>query len=153
MTELTLIFLIGCYMGTPLPPNEPGNPCTVCWGVGKAFGDEPTPKVIQLRLTSLLPGEYSDEADFDNLLVTHYLEQTGLPCLYEIIDGMLSWTVNWNPTNTYISVYNFGTLRTVFHNLTGEICLVDVPNQNTSPDDNIAWNGFANITWDLEGLE
>jgi len=143
---------MSCNMGTPLPPNEPGNPCTVCWGVGKSFGDGPTPKVIELRLTSLLPGEYADEADFDNLLVTHWLEQTGLPCVYNIIDGMLSWSVNWNPTNTYISVYNFGTLRTVFHNLTVEKCLLDLPNQNTGPDDNIAWNGFANITWNPEDL-
>jgi len=140
-------------VGTPLKPNEPGNNCTVCWGSGKPFGNGPTPTVIQLRLTSLLPGEYADDADFDNLLVTHYLEQTGLPCTFNIIDGNLSWTVAWNSTNTYIGVYDFGTLRPVFQGYIDEVCEVDLPSTLISPSGNIAWNGFANITWDLEGLE
>ncbi len=139
-------------MGTPLPPNEPGNDCILCWGTGKPFGDGPTPTVIQLRLTSLLPGEFADEADFDNLLVTHWLVQTGLPCLYNIIDGNISWNVNWNPTNTNISVVNLNTVRQVFNNLTFTKCQLDLPNQLTGPDGNIAFGGFANITWDLEGL-
>ncbi len=139
-------------MGTPLPPNEPGNDCLVCWGPAKDFGDGATPTVIQLRLTSLLPGEFADQADFDNLLVTHWLQQTGLPCLYNIIDGNISWNVNWNPTNTNISVFNINTVRPVFNNLTFTKCQLDLPNQLTGPTGTIAFGGFANITWDLEGL-
>lgn len=139
-------------MGTPLPPNEPGNNCDVCWGPGKLFGDGPTPTIIQLRLTSLLPGEFEHEADFDNLLVTHWLVQRGLPCVFTIFDGPLEWTVGWNPANTTVSVTNVNTLRQVFFNSTDAKCLVDLPNKIIVPAAHIAYNGFANVTWDLEGL-
>ncbi len=139
-------------MGTPLQPNAPGNLCDVCWGPGEAFGPAPTPSIIQLRLTDLLPGQFAGDANFDNLLVTHWLTQTGLPCLFNIIDGLISWSVNWNPTNTSIGVFHIGTVRSIFNFSAAPICQLELPNTNGGPTGTIAWNRFANITWDLEGL-
>ena len=139
-------------MGTPLQPNAPGNLCDVCWGPDEAFGPAPTPSIIQLRLTRVLPGEHADEVDFDSLLRTHCLVQRGLPCVFSIFDGPLEWTVGWNPGNTTVSVTSTSTIRGVFFNSTPTECLLDLPNLITGPTGVIAYGGFANITWDLEGL-
>ncbi len=142
----------GSSMGTPLPPNEPGNLCVPCWGPSQAFGPGPTPTVIQLRLTNLLPGEFFTDGDDQNFLATHWLEQTGLPCTFNIIDGDFSWTVAWNPANTTASVTNFLTLRGVFFASIPTACLLDLENALTGPAGNVMFAGFATITWDLEGL-
>ncbi len=138
-------------MGTPLTANEPGNLCIVCWGPGKTFGPAPTPAVITLTLSGLLPGEFWDPDDEPNLLTPHLLEQTGLPCLFNIIDGDFTWNVNWNPTNTTITVNNRFTLRLVFNALIFTPCLLSAG--NTTPfAGNIATGGTATITWSLGGL-
>ncbi|KKL95120.1 hypothetical protein LCGC14_1857800 [marine sediment metagenome] len=139
-------------MGTPLPPNQSGNDCTVCWGTGKPFGDGPTPTVIQLRLTSLLPGEFEDLADFQNLLVTHWLTQQVDPCRFEITDRGFLWFVEWAPTATLVAVRDLSSLRFVFVATLPAICQVDMPSDIAGPAGNIAWNGFANITWNPEDL-
>lgn len=140
-------------IGTLLTKNEPGNDCGICFGPGKTFGDVVTPYVIQLRLTRLLPGEHEGEVDFDDLLRTRYLEQTNWPCVFSLIDGTVSWQVDWSPVNTSIVVGNIITMRTVFVALGGPLCSVDLPNDNIAPAGKIAYGGFANVTWDLEGLE
>jgi len=41
-------------MGTdPDDPYPPGTDCTRCWGVGKPFGDFPTPKFIKVTFTGV----------------------------------------------------------------------------------------------------
>jgi len=140
-------------MGTPLRPNEPGNRCSICWGHGKTFGIAPTPKVIQIRLTSLLMGNHGSEEIMQNLLVTHYLEQQVDPCRFEITDGAHLWFVEWAPTATLVAVRNTFTLRFAFVATVPAICEVDMPSDIIDPVGSIAYNGFANITWDLEGLE
>lgn len=147
-----LWIVITINMGTPLPPNQPGALCNVCWGVGKDFGNGPTPRVIQLRLTRLLPGEHWDQADEQNLLTTHWLEQQADPCVFLIVDGDYRWFVEWRPTTTIVAVRNLATLRFVFVFEAPPICQVDMPSDIIAPEGNIAYNGFANITWDLEGL-
>lgn len=139
-------------MGTPLPPNQPANHCIVCWGVAKPFGLPPTPRVVKVKLSGLLPGQYADEADLDNLNCTHLLEQTHVPCLYNILDRIMSWNVNWNPANTTIGIFNFATVHAAFTSSIDEKCLLDMPNQLDGPDGNIAYAGTATITWDMEGL-
>lgn len=140
-------------MGTPLTPNEPGNTCSICWGVGKTFGNGPTPTVVELRLTSLLPGEFWDQASEQNLLTTHWLEQQVNPCRFEITDGNFLWFVEWGPSATLVAVRNTVSLRFVFVATVPAICEVDMPSDIVDPVGSIAWNGFANITWDVEGLE
>ena len=139
-------------MGTRLPRNEPGNNCPVCFGPGKAFGDVVTPHVMQMRLTSLLPGEHWDDAYELTLLTTHWLEQTAQPCLWEIFDAPLRWRLEWHPAITIVSVRDLVTLKFAFVSSQPPICAVDVPSDIIDPVGNIAWNGFANFTWDEEGL-
>lgn len=139
-------------MGTALPPNEDGNLCDICWGLGKAFGETPTPKVIQLRLTSLLPGDYWEPEYEQILLATHYLEQTIYPCLWEIRDAVFLWSVHFRDIGTAIDVDRRSDSRPAFKTFFGPVCGLDHESNLVGPALNVAWNGFANITWDTEGL-
>jgi len=139
-------------MGTPLPPNEPGNPCTNCFGFGKAFGELVTPKVIQLRLTSLLPGEFYDQ-DFEQfLLTTHYLEQYTSPCHYRIESNDFRFDLLWYTIQTVVQILHLPTYRQVFDNTSALGCSTDIENLLVNPTGVITYGGFANITWDREGL-
>lgn len=40
-------------MGTPLPKNEPGTFCSICWGPGKPLGPGPTPKFVYCTLSGV----------------------------------------------------------------------------------------------------
>jgi len=139
-------------MGTPLEPNEPGASCGNCWGIGKDFGDEPTPQVIQLRLTSLLPGDYWDEEFEQFLLTTHYLEQTASPCHYQIESSGFRFVVIFLSSQTVVQVVHLPTARQVFDNTIAPKCALDIANNLTTGVGVIMYNGFANVTWDKEGL-
>lgn len=139
-------------MGTPLPPNEPGDPCTVCWGPGKEFGSGPTPKVIQLRLTRLLPGEHYTEASEQFLLTTHHLEQLYAPCYYTIDARGFRLDVLFWLGSTHVLVSHVDEGWGVFYNTTAPECSLDLENLFTSPADNVMYGGFANITWSTKGL-
>jgi len=140
-------------VGTPLKPNEPANDCTVCWGTGKPFGDGPTPRVIVARFTSFLPGEYFVPEQEQLLLTSHWLEQTAIHCIYQIDDGIFVWTVDWRVDSTQFRIIRNSDGKMAFFAHWAPVCAVDYPNEFDHPGNVIAYNGFINITWDLEGLE
>jgi len=140
-------------MGTPLPPNESGDIGNLCWGTNKPFGPGPTPRFIKLRLTRLLQGEFGNDAVEQNMLMTHLLEQQLDPLRFEIQDGRFLWFVEWAPSATLISVRDLISLRFSFVVVAPELCAVDLPSDIIQPDGNIMWGGFANVTWDREGLD
>lgn len=139
-------------MGTPLPANEPGELCSVCWGPGNPFGPGPTPRVVQMRLTSMLPGDNFTTELEQLLLTTHYLQQTFDPCFWRIDDGSFLWTFSLFPGLSQCEVFSGPPIRNSFTGTIATSCLVDFPDLTTSPADQVLWGGFANITWDLEGL-
>jgi len=116
-------------MGTPLQPNEPGNDCINCFGVGKTFGDVVTPTIVQVRLTSLLPGEFYTEP----------AEQ-------------LPWTLSGPPPRTILFVMEIAPARPAFDQQFAPLCALDIESGLSWPAGTIMYGGFANITWDLEGL-
>lgn len=139
-------------MGTELPPNEPGPVCSICWGPGKPFGPGPTPRVVQMRLTRLLPGEHWDP-DLDQLLLTtHWLEPDFLACAWFLDDGIFDWSYQLLPDRTGASVTRRSNSKQAFQYASPPICQVDFPNNITDPTDVIAYHGFANITWNPEDL-
>lgn len=139
-------------MGTPLPPNEPADPCTVCWGPGKSFGSGVTPKVIQLRLIDLLPGEHYTAAFEQFLLIPHYLEQLYAPCFYTIDANGFRLDVLFHLFTTHVLVSNTLEGWGVFFNTTAPPCSLHVENNYDSPADKVMYGGYANITWSLKGL-
>ena len=139
-------------MGTPLTRNKPGNACTICWGSSKPFGNGPTPHIVQMRLTSMLPGDnYTPELE-QLLLTTHYLKQTLEPCIWEIRDGSFLWRYLLFPTLSQCEVFSGPPVRNSFTGTIASPCLTDFPNLSTAPADQVMYGGFANITWDPEDL-
>lgn len=137
-------------MGTPLPPTETGDPCTVCWGPGKPFGDRNTPKVIQLRLTSMLPGEFYTQEFEQFLLTTHYLEQFGEPCHYRIESNGFRFDLLFEMSFTFVLIVHLPTAHGVFTNTSAPVCSTDIENLFTSGIGLIMYGGFANLTWEVE---
>ena len=140
-------------MGSPLPPNEPGSDFNLCWGPGKPFGIGFTPHVIKMQLTRIIQGELGNDEFEQNMLVTHLLEQTINPMKFEIYDDRFYWFVEWHPSATLISVRDEITLKHCFVATLPAICQVDAPNEVINWANNFMYGGFANITWDREGLD
>lgn len=139
-------------MGTPLQANEPGIPCTVCWGPLKPFGNGATPKVVMLTLTALLPGNNWDAALEPLLLTPHMLEQALLPCNYGILDGDFAWSLAWTPIATAIQVKHVLTDSDAFRASVASICLKGMASDINQPIFEFAMSGSASIDWSLAGL-
>ena len=139
-------------MGTPLPPNEPGLLCPLCWGPAKLFGDGPSPLVIQVRLTRFLPGDSFEDPQEQLLLQTHWLEQLAGPCSWRIDDGIFVWFAEFTSFETVVDVRRKLDNKPAFVGAFTDVCATDLPNTLLQPIGNVAFGGFANINWDLEGL-
>lgn len=140
-------------MGTPLPPNEPGDNCFVCWGVGKRFGDTTTPRIITVQLFDLQQGDFWNANDEQLLLTPHSLIQGPGPCVYSVNDEKFSWVLVYFFDRTLLIIIRVSDTKVVFRHEATPICLLTIPNELTDPNDVIAINGFANVSWNLEGLE
>lgn len=139
-------------MGTPLPPNEPGNPCNLCWGVGKEFGNYSTPRFITMILEGILPGDDWDPDHEQLLLTPHLLDQVITPCDWDIDDGIFRWQYGFTVAGTSCYVTRKSDSRTVFLADTGVDCQIRVPNQLITGWNVIAYNGFANFSWNQGDL-
>ena len=150
-TVLWIVIVI--LMGTPLQPNEPAVPCALCWGVGQPFGEGATPHVIQVRLTKLLPGEHWNPDHESLLLQTHYLVSVPGPCAWRVEDSVFAWTASFDALETKCTVRRIADNKPAFVANFPPPCTVDMGSSLIQDLGNVAYNGFANITWDLEGLE
>lgn len=140
-------------MGTPLKPNEPGDACFDCWGEGKPFGEGPTPKTVIVTLSDFQPAKFWDQSFDQTLLTPHLLEQSFDACSYEIDDAGFNWFLWWKPTETLLVVQHVNLASNAFFHRDPPICDTLLPDQGTTPQFRVAIGGFANITWDREGLE
>lgn len=134
-------------MGTPLPPVDDGILCDVCWAPGEPFASSATPDTLKLSLTSLLPGEFESEVDFSDLLRTRWLPQTLTPCVWSLLDDPLLWSVLWSAGRSAVRVIHLATSHFVFDKVLLEHCKLDLTNGLIVPTGNIAYTGFANITF------
>lgn len=139
-------------MGTPLPPNQIGDDCVLCWGFEKPFGNGNTPRIIQLRLTDLSPGQFWDPADEQLLLTPHFLQQHPVPCTYTIDDGRFLWEWVWGVGTTQIDVVRKDDFKSVFAYGSRFECDLFLPNWHQAPVGVVAYYGWALVTWSLEGL-
>jgi len=72
--------------------------------------------------------------------------------MYAINDGIFIWVVFWQVGTSQVDVYRIVDDKSVFRKGTNDECTIDFPSQHVVPDNVIAWNGFANITWNPEDL-
>lgn len=139
-------------MGTPLPPNEPGQPCALCFGAGQPFGAGDTPKFITLSLEALVPGQFWIPEDEQLLLTPHLLSQTGIACSWSLEDRAYQWFVLWRAVGNLILVRQIATFQSVFSSFDDDPCLLEYSNDNDESFGNVAFGGKSLITWNPEGL-
>ncbi len=139
-------------MGTPLPPNEPGFPCNVCWGPGTRFGIADTPKFITAQLFDIQQGEFWEPADEQLLLTPHLLEQLGPGCIWRLNDGTFLFQFLFAPSFTQLNVSHFPSASSAFIAFEFPACLLEVPSVLLTPAGNFGFAGNAVITWNPEGL-
>lgn len=140
-------------MGTPLPPNEPGDPCGTCWGIGKAFGDGDTPKFIKMKFSDFLPGEFWTQELDDFLKLEHLMIQDVPACTWFVIDQGIVWALSWNLPAATILIQQIVPLRPAFEVLVGIQCQLEYSNQIVAPAGVICYDGKVTIDWDLTGLD
>ena len=139
-------------MGTPLPPNEAGDVCAICFGAGQEFGDVPTPTFIMLQLEDLQQGPFWDPAFEQQLLTPHQLIQTVNPCGYTVFDGTFNWSFTWFLTTTLITIVRTSNSKQVFANVGAPVCGVNFSNALESTDNEFAFGGSLEVTWLTGGL-
>lgn len=139
-------------MGTPLPANEPGDNCFVCWGVDKEFGNTTTPRIITVQLSGLLPGAFWRPADQQLLLTPHSLIQGPGACRFQVTDAEFSWTLFYLFDRTIFTILRLFDTRSAFLHESIQKCRTSLPNDHTAPLNVIAYNGTASISWSLAGL-
>ncbi len=109
-------------MGDPVGPQYvPGDLCTHCWGLGKAFGDFPTPWKVFIEWEGLvgpLLGANKIYVGTQNPVI---------PCQYTFNDGTFSGFWNYNPATADAQVWlnlNPGTFVFLF----GPLCTLSMTN-------------------------
>ena len=132
-------------MGTPQPPNPPGDECALCWGPGGALGDLPTPRYATMTLHNMLPGDnYTPELE-QLLLTPHLLEQTFDPCRWEVRDGQFVWQWILTPNRSECQVFSGPPHRQFFNGDIAEECITVLTNLALAPADNVLYSGFAAV--------
>jgi len=139
-------------MGTPLPPNEDGDNCTVCWGTDKPFGDGATPRTIEVTFRDLLPGEFWDPTKEQSLLAPHLLVQTASPCTWTIESSDWLVSLSFSATEVDLSLRILPSGSFAFRQRLAAPCLHRYFNSFNNPAGLVAYSGFADLTWNLEGL-
>lgn len=139
-------------MGTPLPPNEPGTPCTRCFGIGKAFGDVSTPKFITVQLHDLQPGDFWDPDDEQELLTPTLLSQAGLACDWNLGTSAFTWIWAWRGAGSTIIIQHTPTNKRAFESFAAPNCLLEYSSDLVVPANNFTFAGRITMDWNTEGL-
>lgn len=134
-------------MGTPLPPNPPGNICANCWGPGEVFGNVATPKYVTVTLSGLKAGEFWVPADETLLLTPHVLIQSMFPCTFEVRDETFQWHLVWDPARTSASVIRIVDNESAFQQGNGDVCVQSLGNFSDEFDGVISFDGSMDIVF------
>lgn len=138
-------------MGTPVPPIEPvnpGEPCPACWGEGKPFGDNPTPKHVTVTLSGILPGEYWEGDGEPSLNGTFDLTQVN-PCIWHGSGYLtaIQWHPAFDPTTSYLAIIVLIHFHAVFLSTIPTACMLSYSNSITAPQGVSGFGGIAMIDW------
>jgi len=102
-------------MGEPIGDRYPSaRVCTNCWGVGKTFGDTPTPIRVYITWAGLLAPFTGANKSF----IGYQSEFS--PCVYDFRDYVFEGTWNFGPVNTIAFIKPIGVMLSV--TATGGLC-------------------------------
>lgn len=139
-------------MGTPLPPNLPANPCGTCFGLGKTFGDAPTPRVLILQFSGFTPDQAWDPATEQILLTPQYLIQQTDPCTYQINAGGILFFFQWRTLTTLCSIEQTPGVIEYFRGDVSDLCELLVQNELLTGINVATIGGVVTVGWNPEDL-
>jgi len=139
-------------MGTRIPPNAPGNQCTVCFGVGKTFGQTDTPKILEVILQDLEPGPAWNTDLEGTILTRKRLIQQANPCEYSLREGDVLFFWRWGGSTTLYSVEDVVTPTEYFRGSQGGVCLLELDNDLLTSPFIGATGGVALASWNPEDV-
>lgn len=158
-------------MGTPVPPAPPwadGDDCPHCFGVGKEFGDIPTPEIVEVTFENIQATDCTCVADgktpipaIPSPLILYLTQHPTVPCRWhynpEFInlgwDSFLEWHLPTNKSYLQLRRKRIGKdcngdphtfFDYLFYDFTHPIC-------STFFDDNFYVNACGGIYGGYEG--
>lgn len=139
-------------MGTPLPANHPGDPCSFCWGLNETFGNGPTPRFITMTFSGYTPASQFDPNDEQRLLAPQLLIQQPNPCTYALQNGPILFFWRWGQTTALASIENTVVPIEYFRGDILEHCPTVIGNELTLIGNPGALGGIVTVAWSLVGL-
>ena len=102
-------------MGVPVPPPlivdpvSPGDLCASCWGVGKTFGDTPTPESVTVNFSGISKGpiwtpDFGEPPDGDFIIPQNEV----ISCFFRLRIGDILYVVIWNDVVTFVQKEDLG---------------------------------------------
>jgi len=122
-------------MGTRIPPPKippfvpAGWPCSVCWGVGKTFGVDDTPSIIQVSISGTnYADDWSDRYGDPVEGIFELHQDPAVPCSFQTVGIGDQVQVLFHSDYTTISAQNQKPAGT-FHGRSDFACELEVYNQ------------------------
>ena len=138
-------------MGTPIDPYEPGDPCSICWGAGKPFGDVETPLRVLMKISGVKPGAMYESFGSPPLNGSFLLQQTS-PCRWRM--AISPFNAVWEPwvdaNQAFTEFYFSGIWYNIFVGSAPTTCHKFFLNDNQTYTGGICYGGQCEIIW--EGL-
>lgn len=128
-------------MGEEAAPNEPGNLCNVCWGVGGPWFGSDTPKFVNVSITGVVlsaaPACAFLPSDCDPINIACE-QEVGSPCIWKGqrnsekpgLPFMVAFILTG--VSSVLECRVAGLWLVFVHNI-GSTCQVSFTNQNTPP--------------------
>jgi len=139
-------------MGTPLPPNEAGDSCSECWGVGKTFGPGSTPKFIRLTFSDYVAGPLWEEKYNIIAATPVLLQQTPFSCFYSLEAGGILYQWEWQPGITAVFIGTTAASGFFIQHGYAEKCLTEIKDESFDNPFDIFRHGTARVSWNPEDL-
>lgn len=90
-----------------VPPADAGDACSICWGVGKDFGDGDTPDHIWVNFSGINKGPNWTAPNGDPLDGFFMLDQNiSFPCLFEATAGIFFMSVDFRPDDVLVFAFD-----------------------------------------------
>lgn len=131
-------------MGTPIDKSPDGMPCTVCWGIGKPFGDIPTPAIMTAVFTGISKGDLWVAGDPEPIQGAFEMSQyASCQWLYSV-DG-LNVFLTFDLSDSNMTAAHSGLL-VQFSSLLKPVCATHFVNDNQFPTSLKYYGGVCDIS-------
>ena len=139
-------------MGTPIPPNEPGESCSFCFGPGKIWDGQPTPKFVTMHFYGWMPGASYESRFEQTLLSPLLLQQTIWPCAYFLKVGDLEIGFEFAALNSNAYIFAAPYLTPYFFGYSNNPCELVIASDLIESGGDGTYGGWFSVSWNPEDL-